>query len=71
MRRRELLRRIGERARSRQVPWALMRQGADHEVWRCGEVQVTIPRHAEVNEVTAVAICRALEAALGEGWWRR
>jgi len=31
---------------------------------------VTIPRHREINELTALAVERLLEAELGEGWWR-
>jgi hypothetical protein len=31
---------------------------------------VTVPRHREINELTALAIERLLEAELGEGWWR-
>jgi hypothetical protein len=41
-----------------------------HEKWRVGAVQVAVPRHREVNELTAQAILRATEPELGEGWWR-
>jgi hypothetical protein len=70
MKRHELLRLIARAARRRGVAWTLDRQGANHEVWRCGAVRVTMPRHRDINDVTAVAICRTLEEALGDGWWR-
>ncbi|MGD0019573.1 MAG: hypothetical protein ABSD62_10005 [Candidatus Limnocylindrales bacterium] len=70
MKRVELLRRIARTARRQGVAWTLVRQSANHEVWRCRAVEVTVPRHREINEMTAVGICRSLEEALGEGWWR-
>jgi hypothetical protein len=70
MKRDELLRRVAARARKQGVEWRLDRQGANHEIWRCGAVEVVVPRHREINEVTGIGICRSLEGALGEGWWR-
>lgn len=26
--------------------------GAAHDIWRCGSIQVSIPRHREINEYT-------------------
>jgi mRNA interferase HicA len=46
-----------------------VRQGGQHEVWRCGETLVVIPRHREINELTAGSIRRHLEAELGKAWW--
>jgi hypothetical protein len=51
--------------------WTLVRQGGEHEIWSCGDRLVAIPRHREINELTATAICRALEQALGKGWWKQ
>jgi hypothetical protein len=48
-----------------------MRQGADHEIWRCGSTRVVIPRHRVINEGTAFDVQRKLEAELGEEWWQR
>jgi len=70
MKRDELLRRIAARARKQRVEWRLDRQGTNHEIWRCGAVEVALPRHRDINEVTGIGICKSLEAALGEGWWR-
>jgi len=49
----------------------LIRQGGRHEVWQCGRTKVTIPRHREINEITAQGIFTTLEAELGRGWWKR
>jgi YcfA-like protein. len=70
MKRIALIRRIGIAARAADLTWGLVRQGSAHEVWRLDGRQITIPRHREINEVTARAIMRALEAELGDGWWR-
>lgn len=48
-----------------------MREGKQHEVWKCASTLVTIPRHREVNEYTAEGIFEDLEAELGDGWWRK
>jgi mRNA interferase HicA len=50
--------------------WTLNRQGAQHEVWVCGTTTVTIPRHRDINEMTAKGIQKQLEAELGTEWWR-
>jgi mRNA interferase HicA len=52
MKRRDLLRRLAD------LGWLLDRQGGAHEVWRKGERTLAIPRHVEVNELTARAILR-------------
>jgi mRNA interferase HicA len=52
------------------VEWTLVRQGGTHEVWRCGVIEVVIPRHADINDLTALGIKRSLEGELGKGWWR-
>jgi mRNA interferase HicA len=67
----ELKRRIQSADQARRVAWRLVRQGGRHEVWQCGSTKVTIPRHREINEITARAILKTLEAELGLGWWRR
>ncbi|HEY5201390.1 MAG TPA: type II toxin-antitoxin system HicA family toxin [Acidothermaceae bacterium] len=70
MKRRALTKTINDAARVAGVSWTLERQGASHEIWRCGLVRVTIPRHREINEITAGSIVKQLDAVLGEGWWK-
>jgi hypothetical protein len=69
MKRTELIGKIRKEARKAKVEWELVRQGARHEIWRLGDLQVSIPRHREVNELTAQGILRDTEDELGEGWW--
>jgi hypothetical protein len=49
--------------------WVHERTGK-HEVWRCGSTVVSIPRHREISEWTAMQIFKDLETELGEKWWR-
>jgi len=57
MKRRELERRL------RQAGWVMTRRGRRHNVWSRGESEIAVPRHAEINEITAWAI---LKMAIGE-----
>jgi len=70
MKRVDLLRTIGAAARDAGLPWQMLRQGSDHEVWELDGLRVVIPRHREINERTAGKILRLLEDKLGQGWWR-
>jgi hypothetical protein len=70
MHRDDLIRRIGRNARERGVRWALIRQGGNHEIWRCGTTTVPIPRHEEISEQVARTILRELDVELGKDWWR-
>lgn len=46
--------------------WLLHREGRSHTVFRvCGR-NVTVPRHAEINEITAGAILRDVRRAIEE-----
>jgi len=38
--------------------WWLERHGSNHDIWTNGEVKIPIPRHREVNELTAKSILR-------------
>ena len=71
MKRRDLVLRITETARGAGLLFRLIRQSAEHELWELGGTRITIPRHREINQVTAVSIMKAFEAELGKGWWRR
>jgi len=65
-----LIRRIAKAAKHVKVTWVFVRQGGSHEVWSCGAIMVTIPRHREINELTAQGIMKDLEAVPGKDWWR-
>jgi hypothetical protein len=70
MKQRDLTKRIAQAAASNNCTWELVRQGAEHEIWACNGQRVSIPRHREINELTAQSIMKSLNDQLGEGWWR-
>ncbi|MBI4403424.1 MAG: type II toxin-antitoxin system HicA family toxin [Deltaproteobacteria bacterium] len=42
----------------RTLGWYLKRQGGSHEIWTNGEKVESIPRHQEINEITARTILK-------------
>jgi mRNA interferase HicA len=68
--RNELLRKIRRAAADKDVDFGLVREGGSHSIYRCGGQKVVIPRHNEINELTARGIMRDLSSELGEDWWR-
>lgn len=70
MKHRDLIKKIRDAAKARGIPFLKQRQKGSHEQWVCGSTPVTIPKHTEVNEMTAEGICKFLEDELGKGWWR-
>lgn len=71
MKRQELLKRISEAAAAKGIEWELARSGGQHDIFRLGDsVQISVPRHREINELTARAILKAAAPELGEEWWR-
>jgi mRNA interferase HicA len=70
MRRRELERKINKAARVAGLEWRRVESKGNHDKWRLGTtVQVSIPRHGEVNEITAASVLKATERELGASWW--
>ena len=41
----------------KQLGWWLLRQGK-HEIWTNGELTIPVPRHDEINEMTARGILK-------------
>jgi hypothetical protein len=70
MKHRDLVRKIRNAAMVKGIPFEMRRQRGSHQMWTCGSTSVVIPKHGEVNEVTAQSICKQLEGELGKGWWR-
>lgn len=60
MKRRDLLRQLRRMARDRGVDY-VEREGGRHSVVCVGEAMVTVPRHREINEMTARNILRTVE----------
>lgn len=42
----------------RNFGWWLLRQGGRHEIWTNGDHVIPVPRHREINDLTANAILR-------------
>jgi hypothetical protein len=70
MKRRDLISRIGEAAKTVGVEFELVREGSGHSIFRCDEITLVVPRHNEIAEYTAIGIFKQAEPALGEGWWK-
>lgn len=60
MKRRDLIRRLGEGAEASGVAFELLREGAEHTVYSYAGARVAIPRHREINERTAQSILKAV-----------
>ena len=38
--------------------WKFRNHGGNHDIWERGDMVMPVPRHREVNEITAKAILR-------------
>jgi len=53
--------------RLKQLGWYLSRQGGNHEIWTNGKGETqAVPRHNEINEMTAKGIIKTAERYKGE-----
>ena len=68
--RRDLIRRIAKEARQQGIPFSVLREGARHTIFEVGGVRVPVPRHDEINEMTAESIYKEAAEVLGREWWR-
>jgi predicted aldo/keto reductase-like oxidoreductase len=71
MKRRQILSTIAREAQRQGRHWQHQREGANHEIWRCGSIELPIPRHAEIGNRMAEMIFKELEGELGKDWWRQ
>ncbi|GAB2941993.1 hypothetical protein GCM10027280_33230 [Micromonospora polyrhachis] len=60
MKRVDLISVISKAAADAGCEFTLVREGGRHTVYRYGSQQFTVPRHKEINELTARAILRSL-----------
>jgi len=58
---RDLIGRIARMAKTADVVWVLHSQGGRHEVWLLNGRKIEIPRHREINELTAKGIIRTAQ----------
>ncbi|KWV32585.1 type II toxin-antitoxin system HicA family toxin [Micromonospora rifamycinica] len=60
MKRADLIMKIGKAAANAGIGFDLIREGSHHSIYRYGSQHVVIPRHREINELTARGILRDL-----------
>ena len=70
MKRTALIRTIREGAQAAGLDVELARNDGDHEGWVIDGLGFSVPRHRELNELTARSILKRLEPKLGKEWWR-
>ena len=63
MKRTKLLKEIASLAKANDKEWIHVREGANHSLYEFGDLRVTIPRHADINELTAKGILKDIEEA--------
>ena len=71
MNRRTLIRKIAKEAQRQQLNWRLAREGADHSIFDLDGLSITVPRHSDLNELTALGILKRCAMKFGPKWWRR
>lgn len=70
MKRRDLLRKISKAAKASDRELEFVREGGEHTLYVLNGQRVVVPRHGEINEITAVAIMKNLEDQFGREWWK-
>lgn len=69
MKRTELIRKVRKGAAAAGLVLQDRRRRGPHDVFVVDGQRVSIPRHKEINEHTAVKILSDLEGKLGREWW--
>jgi mRNA interferase HicA len=68
MKRTDVVRKLNEIAKSKGYDGAVfVRQGGEHEIYRVGNKQIAVPRHREINEITARNILKTADQAEPKG----
>jgi hypothetical protein len=70
MKRDQLFREIRRAVKVAGIGLELVREGSAHQIFRCGTVQIAVPRHRELGQKVALEIRGQLEPVLGKRWWR-
>lgn len=67
MKQRDILKALRKMAKTAGVEFVLVRNGANHDIYRLGDLAITMPRHTEVNEMTAKGILKDASDYLNGG----
>jgi mRNA interferase HicA len=58
VKRRLLIKTLRSLAKEADVDFTLLRNGANHDIYLLGSAKVVVPRHTEINELTARGIIK-------------
>lgn len=61
MKRGDLVKRLRQTAKAKGLELETVREGANHTLYRIGSKQFPVPRHREINEMTAQGILKQAE----------
>ena len=67
MKRRDLIKTLRTMAQGAGVDFVLVRNGANHDIFRLHQVLIVVPRHNEINEMTARGIVKEARVHLEGG----
>lgn len=67
MKRRDLIKVLRSTAKQAGIEFSFVRNGANHDIYRWDTVLIVIPRHNEINEMTARGIIKDAEEHLKGG----
>lgn len=70
--RRDLLKRIARAAQAQGLIFQedTSRKRGNHDIFILSGKTIPVPRHREINEVTAESIYKQAEEVLGKRWWK-
>ena len=60
MKRRDLMKQLDAEAKRQGLVVEIVREGGSHTIVRIGDRQTTVPRHSEINEMTARSILKQM-----------
>lgn len=66
----EILGRIQQAAKSAEMKFILLREGANHSIYDLDGVMIPIARHRELGQRYAETVYKQCETKLGRNWWR-
>lgn len=58
-----LLQKLRKIAKDKGLTLTLLRHGANHDLYELGAVRLVVPRHPEINEITAHSILKEAKKA--------
>lgn len=65
--RRDLIKALRSTAKQACIEFSFVRNGSNHDIYRWDTVLIVIPRHNEINEMTARGIIKDTDAYLKGG----